>query len=236
MRTFTAAVTFGVSATLMVATVVITPAGDPDAPDAPGTTGTPAVADPPPATLEPEASATRRRTAEAPIDVPIPPAVSLRPEVSLVGASGEQQIVVAEALARFRDAELALPALEIVFHEPDDGMEPCSGRHGLFLPEREPWRVLVCSELPFVLTHELAHAWERATLDDGQRAAYSAERGFEGWNPPDADWDERAIEDAAFVLQQNLMAGRVDPSSERWIELAAAYELLTGQPSPASSS
>lgn len=86
--------------------------------------------------------------------------------------------------------------------------------------------------MPFVITHEFAHAWERANLDDSARATYTELRGFRTWNDPDAAWGDKAVEDAAFVVQQNLMARRVDVSSERWLELTSAYEEFTGRVSP----
>ena len=30
----------------------------------------------------------------------------------------------------------------------------------------EPWRVVICGDLEFVVTHEFAHAWEAANVDD----------------------------------------------------------------------
>jgi hypothetical protein len=90
----------------------------------------------------------------------------------------------------------------------------------------------VCSDLPFVLTHELAHAWAAANLTNAARARYTAARGFANWADHDAPWDERATEDAAFIVQQNLMMRSVDLESPAWIERVEAYELLTGTRSP----
>ena len=36
----------------------------------------------------------------------------------------------------------------------------------LFQQSFTPWRLLICSDLQFVPTHELAHAWEAANLTD----------------------------------------------------------------------
>lgn len=157
------------------------------------------------------------------------PAVSLRPAVDVVGASHEQIVAVDEALDRFRNAGLQLPDVEIVFH---DDQAACKGHDGLFQAQHTPWRILVCSDLAFVLTHELAHAWEAATLDDVDRERYVELRRLSTWNSADADWDERGVEDAAFMIQQNLMAERVDVDSERWVVRTAAYEALTGRQSP----
>jgi hypothetical protein len=129
-----------------------------------------------------------------------------------------------EALERFERAGLLLPDLDVEFS--DDG---CYGHLGLFDPNSIPWRVTVCSDLAFVLTHELAHAWAAANLDDAERAGYLAHRGLSSWNDPDLHWRERGTEDAAFVLQQVLMSKHLQPQSV-WAERIEAYEQLTGGP------
>lgn len=161
------------------------------------------------------------------------PTVGARPDVEVIGASAAERVVVDEALGRFRRAGLRLPDVEIVFH---DDRADCRGHDGLFQTRHTPWRVLVCSDLEFVLTHELAHAWEAANLDDADRDRYVEHRGLSTWDDPDAAWGERGVEDAAFMLQQNLMAGRVDVTSERWVERTSAYEALTGTRSPVVAS
>jgi hypothetical protein len=103
----------------------------------------------------------------------------------------------------------------------------------LFDPSTRPWTVSICSDAGYVVTHELAHAWEAANLDDAQRQQYMTVRGFATWNGHDVGRDERAIEDAAFMIQQNLMASEhVDTTSDRWQDRIFAYELLTGSTSP----
>ena len=155
--------------------------------------------------------------------------VSLRPTVVVNGASAEEQGRVDDALARFEAAGLLLPDLEVVFA---DDVAECGGHDGLFRDRVVPWRVLVCSDLAFVVTHELAHAWEAANLDDDDRANYTERRGLATWNSRDAEWGERGVEDMAFMLQQNLMAGGVSPSWDRWSERTDAYAWATGRPSP----
>jgi hypothetical protein len=155
--------------------------------------------------------------------------VGLQPTVVVHGASVEEHGRVDDALARFEAAGLLLPDLEVVFA---DDVDECSGHDGLFRDRVDPWQVLVCSDLAFVVTHELAHAWEAANLDDDDRAHYTERRGLTTWNSPDVGWGERAVEDMAFMLQQNLMAGDVAPSWDRWSERTDAYAWATGRPSP----
>lgn len=156
--------------------------------------------------------------------------VSVAPVVHVRGADPQQRSTLDEALTRFRLAGLELPELDVRFSE--DAAD-CLGHDGLFDSSRSPWRVTICSGAEFVPTHELAHAWETAHLDDADRDHYREVRGFETWSGNHVAWVERAMEDAAFTIQQNLMAGdHVDGRTERWQARAAAYELLTGQRSP----
>ncbi len=164
------------------------------------------------------------------------PGVSLRPEITVVGGGQDSIAALDDALERFRTAALPLPDVTVVFHHAEGDMAGCNRHLGLFQPQFEPWRVLVCSDLDFVITHELAHVWERANLDDHQRDAYSRQRGFARWDhAADAEWRDRPIEDVAFVIQQNLMSRSADPTNDRWAELLGAYEALTGRQSPALS-
>ncbi len=169
---------------------------------------------------------------EVPAPAPVPdlgPTVGLDPVVTVVGADREQLALVDDALDSFRAAGLALPNLEVIFH--DDPAE-CRGHDGLFQAQYTPWRLLVCSDLAFVVTHEMAHAWEAATLDDADRLAYTEYREMTTWDDTAAEWGDRAVEDAAFVVQQNLMAGNVRLDTPVWAERTQAFEALTGRRSP----
>jgi hypothetical protein len=56
--------------------------------------------------------------------------------------------------------------------------------------------------------------------------------GLETWSDPAAAWGDRGVEDAAFMLQQNLMMHPARIDTERWSERIGAYEQLTGASSP----
>ena len=148
------------------------------------------------------------------------------PEVTVVGASPAQHDRVAAALASFERAGLVVPPVEITFV---DGAEDCGGNDGWFQP---PATITVCSDLEFVVTHELAHAWIAVNLDAEARAGYIQARELEAWSDHDLAWHERGTEDAAFVMQQNLMITRFVPNSDTWQGRADAYQLLTGLESP----
>ncbi len=155
-------------------------------------------------------------------------AISASPRITVIGADAGDLRVLDDALARFRDNGLELPDLEVHFLDEAD----CRGYLGLFQKGFTPWRVLVCSDLDFVATHEIAHAWEAANLDDPQRDGYLEARDLTDWSDKHVARSERGEEDAAFIIQQNLMATNPQLTSRTWQERLAAYELLTGQASP----
>lgn len=158
-----------------------------------------------------------------------PPATSLDPDVVMVTAADAQASAVVQALARFRTAGLALPALEIRHH---DDEAPCYGHKGYFDPSSTPWHVDVCSDLAFVVTHELAHAWIEAHLDQAARSAVVAATGAAAWNTTAVGWNDRAVEQAAFVMQQILMVDGRREVTGTWADRAELYVLITGQPVP----
>lgn len=158
-------------------------------------------------------------------------AVSMTPTVTTVGATAADESALADALARFRSNGLPLPDLDVRFF---DDEADCGGHYGLFQQQFTPWRILVCSDLAFVPTHELAHAWEAANLSDEDRDRYLEARGLGTWSDPASPWKERGVEDAAFMIQQNLTVTSAPLASPRSRERMAAYELLTGRSSPLS--
>jgi hypothetical protein len=161
--------------------------------------------------------------------ITIRPLVSLTPSVAVRGADSAQRAALDEALGRFHSAGLELPDVEVVFSDSD---ADCGGHEGLFERRFDPWRISVCSDLAFVITHELAHAWESANLNDGDRARYLEARELTTWSDQDAPWDERGAEDAAFIIQQNLMLIAKQPASTVRTERIHAYELLVSLASP----
>jgi hypothetical protein len=128
---------------------------------------------------------------------------------------------------------LDLPALEVFFF--DDEVE-CGGHHGTYRRNTTPAQIRICSDKPFVLPHELAHAWEAENVSDEMRETYVTDRELSTWSDHGYEWNERGVEDAAFVVQQNLTKKNVRTTSSTWQGRMAAYELLTGQPSPLRTS
>lgn len=157
------------------------------------------------------------------------PALRETPSITVFGASADQEARFDLAVARFASNELRLPELEVHFHESFDA---CDGHLGLFRASVEPAAIHICSDLDFVLTHELAHAWTSHNLDSDDRRRYLDHRGLAVWNDTSTPWKHRGTEDAAFIIQQNLMTEAAPPRSPTWSERIEAYQVLTGQVSP----
>jgi hypothetical protein len=135
------------------------------------------------------------------------------------------------AILRFRDAGLELPSLQIIFRASVD--EECHGALGYFSPSKDVWRISICSEIESVYEHELAHAWERANLTDDQRRQYTAFRRLPTWSDKDYAWNERGVEDAAFVIQQGLAGLPLPPAlGVEATSRLEGFEMLTGKPAP----
>ena len=157
----------------------------------------------------------------------------VEPMVTVDGADVEQRARLDDALARFDSAGLRLADFEIIF---SDDESVCAGHLGGFRDRDDTPHVSVCSDLEFVVLHELAHVWIDANLDEVARDEYVRARGVAAWSDHSVPWAQRGVEDAAFVVQQNLRD--VAPSSlasATWADRIAAFELLTGVPSPLRS-
>jgi hypothetical protein len=157
------------------------------------------------------------------------PAVSLHPQLQVHGGTPQQHARLELARARFRDAGLALPDLHVHLPPP----EACGEHLGHFAGGPSSWSITICAELDFLFEHELAHAWEAATLDDATRRAFMAARGYQVWDAPDVPWRERGREGVAFIIQQGLsgppLPAELTPELRSRVE---AFELLTGRPDP----
>ncbi len=158
------------------------------------------------------------------IDVSTTPRVTVR-----YGTSAHHQRLDL-ALARFREAGLALPDLEVVFAGTETS---CKGHHGLFQQSHTPWRITICSDVGFVYEHELAHGWLAATMTDEQREGFMDLRGYTVWSDHDVPWNERGIEGVAFIIQQGLGGLPLPPAlSDEQLSRLDAFEFLTGSPDP----
>lgn len=128
---------------------------------------------------------------------------------------------VETATAVFATLGMPLPDLEVRFW---DTTANCDGHEGLFRPSNVLWTIDVCSHRAYVVPHELAHAWERATLTDTDRQTYMETQGFDIWHDLTIDPADQAIENVALVIQQVISYG--GPTGRTNID--TPYQLLTG--------
>jgi hypothetical protein len=152
-------------------------------------------------------------------------------DLTIEGGSVTDRARMRLAIRRFNDAGLELPSLQIAFRAPSD--EECHGALGYFSTSKDIWQISICSEIESVYEHELAHAWERANLTDAQRRRYTAFRGLPTWSDKDYAWNQRGVEDAAFVIQHGLAGLPLPPAlgveAKSRLE---GFEMLTGKPAP----
>jgi hypothetical protein len=152
-----------------------------------------------------------------------------RQPLTVKHASAAETAGLDVATQRFAAAGLTLPPLIVAF---SDDPADCYGHLGIFDAATTPWTITVCCDLAFVPTHELAHAWLDANMDTAARHQYLTVRRIERWDEKRDEWSDRGVEDAAFVIQQNLMITPPTPLSAEWRRRADAFELLTGHVSP----
>lgn len=134
------------------------------------------------------------------------------------------------ALDRYREAHLAVPAIDVRFHDDTSG---CRGNVGY----TDGGRVDLCVRLDMepgpqrIVLHELAHAWANVYLSEEARDAFTRMRGLGTWSGEDADWKDRGTEHAADIVAWGLGDGTMLPliSGDRDAgSLAAAFRSLTG--------
>lgn len=138
-----------------------------------------------------------------PADGPRHVAISLNPAIEVVG-SPEQRTIVDERARQFAIYGMQLPDLRVRFHDDEYG---CDNHLGLFDFTQDPWTIEICSDMPWVVPHELGHAWERANLNLDRREAYMAHRGLTVWQDSDLSPAEQGIEDIAFTIQKAIQQG-----------------------------
>jgi hypothetical protein len=155
-------------------------------------------------------------TVEIPATIDVA-AASLTPHIDVEGTF-EQQALVDDTIAVFVELGMPLPDLTVAFTTDQDA---CNGFMGLFQPDAAGWRIDICSDLPFVIPHELGHAWERANLDHADQAEYMDARGLEHWRH--AKRVEAGVEDVALVIQHIVLGG----GSSYREGITEAFDLLT---------
>jgi len=112
------------------------------------------------------------------------------------------------------------------------GAESCDGHYGLYHHSESAPEVTICTELDFVYEHELAHAWAAFWTSDERRSRFMEICATSAWNDPSADWGDRGVEQAAFVIQQTLALPLPTIQGREFENRVAAFEALTGMGDP----
>jgi len=146
------------------------------------------------------------------------------------GADDSQEVAIARALQRFEDAGISLPSLEIYQHDSASG---CAGHDGLFTPRESIDRVDLCTDSPYILLHELGHAWVENFASQDARDALLDSFGGGEWSGSNVEYRKRGAERAASVLAVGLIDTEFDAA---WVsmnrELLDRFRILTGVESP----
>jgi hypothetical protein len=122
------------------------------------------------------------------------------------------------AVERFESAGLELPTVSISFSADSDD---CAGEQGVYRLRSGEHFVVVCGperegaaidhRRRRTLLHELAHAWDHATLTDAERRNLQYHFGAGDWYAPDRPWEERPVEQIAETLTWGLLDQRRRP-------------------------
>lgn len=147
------------------------------------------------------------------------------PPAVVHGATDEWQSRLDDALASFAEADLALPPLEVTFH---DGRTACDGHGGLFRMAEGVGDIEVCMPTKYMILHELGHAWIAHNIDDETRSLLVEYWQVPTWNDQKVEWDMRANEKAADSIAFAL-ADLSPYVAQTRVEYLCAYTLLTGR-------
>jgi hypothetical protein len=160
------------------------------------------------------------------------PAVAIRSNVAVSGATPEQLELVRWAVGRFQAAGLEPPAVEIAFHDDGSG---CGGHLGF----ARVGRVSVCTTLVNAMTrrtvlHEMSHIWLDSHTTQSLRDRFVSFRGLRSWNAASDPWELRGYEQGAeimsWALGERILTPQIPGNDQGSIE--EAYEFLTGMGTP----
>jgi hypothetical protein len=151
-------------------------------------------------------------------------------EEGIHGATAREVASIRRALRRFDEAGLDLAPIMI---EVQRGVAGCEGNRGLYVRGSGIDRIQLCDVTMPIILHELAHAWEAGSMRDEVRLAFLERLGLTTWSSPDVPWSERGAEQAAMTISFGLAERPLDAfGASVHADSLAAYELLTGRPSP----
>lgn len=150
---------------------------------------------------------------------------------TFTNVSPSQLATIDWALALFEEAGLGLPGIDFA-QFPD--RSHCAGRIGAAIAADERVGIRLCTDrsgpvLEWLLLHEIAHAWDRQSLDESRRRAFIDLRGLSSWR--EGDWHDRGAEHAAEIVVWGLIDRPVRPGhidNTTCVALLAGYRTLTG--------
>lgn len=168
-------------------------------------------------------------------------------EVEVYNGTPALDRLVAWGFERFVDAGLGAPAVELVGFGEYVQVEHCgSRRHGRTIRVDGATRLYLCVgeeeacsdgdcgqfrlRVRRLLLHEIGHAWLIDNVGAATQQAFVELMGFERWRGESVPRDQRGVEQAANVLMWGVAEVQIAAMGDRTCgELAAAFELLTGQ-------
>ena len=146
----------------------------------------------------------------------------------IYGADAEMVEVIEEAIDRYERVGMPLPPMRIYVHPTTDD---CRGHSGMFGQYGETDRIDLCDRpLPYLILHELAHAWGHHNVAEGTRNAFLDRTGLV-WYDADLLWKHRGIEQLAIAVAWGVWERPLLPSID-YTEQLERFELLTGREAP----
>ena len=117
--------------------------------------------------------------------------------VRIIADNPDHTALATTTVAKFADAGWAITNTEIRF---DD--DACDDTVGFHTEEHGHHVVVMCTNAPWTLLHELGHVWSDLYLDDTERSQWLTKRGVASWS--DGPWGERGTEHAADIIAFGL--------------------------------
>jgi hypothetical protein len=177
--------------------------------------------------------------ASAPPDLP-PPTTTLPAHEPIALTPAERELVK-WVTSRFALVDLHLPEVDVTFH---DDSSACEFHDGIYYSDGAHHRVLVCIpdrgtfasnlERQRTLTHEFAHVWEQANLDDIDRQSLLSVVDAQDWYASESAWGERGAERFAETIVWGLYDQLRRPTliEAPCAELHADFHSITGYTAP----
>jgi hypothetical protein len=156
------------------------------------------------------------------------PALAIRSNVEVSGATPQQLELARWAVGRFKIAGLKAPVVEIRFHTDSSG---CAGHLGYAQAGRVDMCTVLANEMARRnLLHEMSHVWIDQNVSPAERERLLELRGLRSWNASTDRWGMRGYEQGAeimaWVLGNRVLSAQI-PDNEP-TQLIAAFQLLTG--------